>query len=323
MDFRKVNAIIRSDALEKVEQRLHELKTKFRKLSERQPHLAGDSTYFGDMPDWNPAEIIGDNPNYLDYSLYDYLITDSAWHEARTSQGYYNVNPAKLVVLLGNKPYIDVRNTFNSFVPAALSQKLREKLVDFYLDKLEKNPDMQDKVEFEVLFTCYDMAFGERAEELSKPGFAREDIEELKQALIWAPSAANLQARNFYFVFNREIKNKIAEKASAKNKIIMSQAPLIIIACTDELKIEKFGGRGKNVYLITDIASSLQNATLVAHEHGLGSCWLGNFDEGAVREILNLPANLRPLMILSVGYPAETPAVKDRVNLDEAVAEVK
>jgi len=167
-----------------VKSRIDLLKGRFAELSARKPHLAGKRTILADMPDWNPAEIIGDNPNYLDYSLYDYLITDSAWHEARTSQGYYNVNPAKLVVLLGNKPYIDVRNTFNSFVPAALSQKLREKLVDFYLDKLEKNPDMQDKVEFEVLFTCYDMAFGERAEELSKPGFAREDIEELKQALI-------------------------------------------------------------------------------------------------------------------------------------------
>jgi len=150
-----------------------------------------------------------------------------------------------------------------------------------------------------------------------------EIVKELKEALIWAPSAANLQARKFYFVFNPGIKNQLAENASAKNKIIISQAPLVIIACTDELKIEKFGERGKNVYLITDIASSLQNATLVAHENGLGSCWLGNFNEGAVREILNLQVNLFPLMILSVGYPAETPAVKDRISIDEAVTEVR
>jgi len=148
-------------------------------------------------------------------------------------------------------------------------------------------------------------------------------VKELKEALIWAPSAGNLQARKFYFIFNPEIKNKIAENASAKNKMIMSQAPLVIVACTDEVKIEKFGERGKNVYLITDIASSLQNATLAAHENGLGSCWLGNFSQEAVREILNLPANLCPLMILSVGYPAETPTVKERINLDEAVKEIK
>jgi len=156
----------------------------------------------------------------------------------------------------------------------------------------------------------------------NKP-ITEEIIEELKQTLIWAPSAGNLQARKFYFVFNPEIKNQLAENSSANNKIVISQAPLVIVACTDELKMVKFGERGKGVYLITDVASSLQNATLVAHEYGLGSCWLGSFEEGAVRKILNLPVNLRPLMILSVGYPAETPAVKARVGIHEAIEEVR
>ncbi|MBU1704794.1 MAG: hypothetical protein KJ922_05495, partial [Nanoarchaeota archaeon] len=130
------------------------------------------------------AEIIGDQPNYLDYSLYDYIITDSAWHEARTSQGYYNVNPAKLVVLLGNKPYIDVRNSFNSFVPASVSAGLKDKLVDFYLKKLEKNPDMQDKVEFEVLYTCYDLGFDARSKELLDVGLGAKEIAELRKSLV-------------------------------------------------------------------------------------------------------------------------------------------
>ncbi|MEK6901352.1 MAG: PEP/pyruvate-binding domain-containing protein, partial [Nanoarchaeota archaeon] len=176
--------IHKDDNHEEVKQRLHELKAKFRKLTERQSHLAGDSTYFGDMPDWNPAEIIGDNPNHLDYSLYDYLITHSAWHEARTSQGYYNVNPAKLVELFGNKPYVNVRNTFNSFTPSSLSPPLREKLVSFYMEKLQHNPHLQDKVEFEVLFTCYDFNFDGRAQELRAAGFSEEEIMELKTSLL-------------------------------------------------------------------------------------------------------------------------------------------
>ena len=117
---------------EQIRNKINQLKDKFYFLSKKQLHLAGDYTYFGDMPDWNPAEIIGNNPNFLDYFLYDYIITDSAWHEARTSQYYYNVNPAKLVVLFGNKPYIDVRNSFNSFIPNSLSKNLREKLLKFY-----------------------------------------------------------------------------------------------------------------------------------------------------------------------------------------------
>jgi glutamine kinase len=169
---------------DKVEERLKSLKKEVTNLSTKKEQLSGVKTILADMPDWNPAEIIGDQPNYLDYSLYDYIITDNAWHEARTSQGYYNVNPAKLVILVGNKPYIDVRNSFNSFIPASLSQELRTKLVDFYLNKLEKNPEMQDKVEFEVLYTCYDLNFDDRSKELLDSGFSEKEINELKDSLI-------------------------------------------------------------------------------------------------------------------------------------------
>ncbi len=170
---------------EEVKRMIDSLKLTFQKHTGRHPHLAGEITFFGDMPDWNPAEIIGDRPNNLDYSLYGYLITDSAWHEARTSQGYYNVNPARLVELFGNKPYVNVRNTFNSFIPSSISPQLREKLVSFYLDKLRRNPHLQDKVEFEVLYTCYDLNFDQRSKELAGAGFSLEDIAQLKSALLY------------------------------------------------------------------------------------------------------------------------------------------
>ena len=169
------------DAIKKI---IGLLKIKVKELSKRKAHLAGEKTILADMPDWNPAEIIGDNPNHLDYSLYDYIITGSAWHEARTSQGYYNVNPAKLVVLIGNKPYVDVRNSFNSFIPKAVLQKLREKLVSFYMKKLEEHPELQDKVEFEVVYTCFDLAFNDKSRELVKNKFTKEEIAILKKSLL-------------------------------------------------------------------------------------------------------------------------------------------
>ncbi|MCK5282796.1 MAG: adenylyltransferase/cytidyltransferase family protein [Nanoarchaeota archaeon] len=160
------------------------LKKKFTDFCKKKEHLTGNRTIFADMPDWNPAEIIGDNPHHLDYSLYDYIITASSWHQARTSQGYYNVDPGKLVVLFGNKPYIDVRHSFNSFVPAALSQELRGKLVDFYLNKLEKNPELQDKVEFDIVYSCFDFCFDDRSTELIQNGFSSAEVIQLKKSLI-------------------------------------------------------------------------------------------------------------------------------------------
>lgn len=169
---------------EEIEKTLLSLKEKFREHSGEKNHLAGKVTYFADMPDWNPAEIIGHNPNHLDYSLYDYIITNDVWHKARTSQGYYNVHPAKLVELFGNKPFVNVRNTFNSFTPNSISPQLREKLLSFYLKKLADNPHLQDKVEFDILFTCYDLNFDERVQELREGQFTDEEILELKTSLI-------------------------------------------------------------------------------------------------------------------------------------------
>ncbi len=182
---RPLAANIHKDKIdEEIQRKIVSLKEEFRNHSYRKQHLAGATTFFADMPDWNPAEIIGNNPNPLDHSLYDYIITNNAWHEARTSQGYFNVNPAKLVELFGNKPFVNVRNTFNSFTPQAVSPQLREKLVDFYLKKLERNPHLQDKVEFEILFTCYDLNFSKRAQELRENGFNEEELDELKNALL-------------------------------------------------------------------------------------------------------------------------------------------
>ena len=170
--------------IDQVFQRVYTLQKKFEMLSQRREHLAGDYTILADMPDWNPAEIIGNSPNPLAFSLYGYIITNSAWHEARTSQGYYNVNPAQLVHLIGNKPYVDVRNSFNSFTPTDILPDLRERLVTFYLDKLRNNPQLQDKVEFEVLYTIYDPSFKSRTQELRNAGFYDSEINNLGESLL-------------------------------------------------------------------------------------------------------------------------------------------
>ena len=147
----------------------------FSKLNQPK-HILGNRTIFSDMSDWNPAEIIGNNPNLLDYSLYDYLIMDKIWHKARTVLGYQNVNPSPLMVKFGNKPYVDTRASFNSLIPAKLNKKLTSKLANFYLDILLKNPHLYDKVEFEILFTCYDLNLDSRLSKLEKHGFTKNEI---------------------------------------------------------------------------------------------------------------------------------------------------
>lgn len=164
--------------------RIRELQHQVIALSDLAPGLHGESTFLADMTDWNPAEMIGDRASELAYSLYDTLITGEVWSVARASQGYFEVGVRPLVHLLGNKPYVNIRTCFNSFLPSDLPEGLREKLVDYYLARLREDPALQDKVEFEILFTCYDASFPDRAKELLDHGFSVAEVEIFRASLL-------------------------------------------------------------------------------------------------------------------------------------------
>jgi len=150
----------------------------------RKKHVSGNYTIFSDMSDWNPAEIIGDHPNLLDYSLYDFLIMKKIWHQSRKIIGYQNIEPYPLMVKFGNKPYVDLRGSFNSLIPNTISALQKKKLINFYLKKLNTERHLHDKVEFEILFSCYDLVIDKRLKELKKNNFTNKEIQELKNALI-------------------------------------------------------------------------------------------------------------------------------------------
>ncbi len=145
-------------------------------------------------------------------------------------------------------------------------------------------------------------------------------VEALKEALIWAPSAGNLQARRFYFVYNERIKEALVR--AALNQRFIAEAPLAIVCCGNRTIERFYGRRGVDLYMIQDVAASIENLMLLAHSLGLGSVWVGAFDEEEVSRILDLPDHLRPLAIVPVGYPAHRPSPPPRVSKEEAVVEV-
>ncbi|MCS7214992.1 MAG: nitroreductase family protein [Thermodesulfovibrio sp.] len=151
-----------------------------------------------------------------------------------------------------------------------------------------------------------------------KKDIPEELVKKIIEALIWAPSAGNLQARKFYLVKNQEIKIKLAY--AALSQMFIAEAPLVIVGCIDKERIyPRYGERGVSLYAIQDVACSINNAMLVAHENALGTVWVGAFREEEVSKILKLPKNLRPVVILPVGYPAHIPTPPPRVSIREAL----
>ncbi len=127
--------------------------------------LFGKRSILGVMPDWNPAEMIGILPRPLASSLYRNLITSRVWSTARRRMGYKAVPATELMLLVMGRPYIDVRASFNSFLPEELDPVTCEALVSAWLERLEEQPQLHDKVEFEIAQTVLDFCFDQHLDE--------------------------------------------------------------------------------------------------------------------------------------------------------------
>ncbi len=149
----------------------------------KKPYLCGQRTIYSVMTDWNPAEMIGITPKPLALSLYKEIITDSVWAYQRDNYGYRNLRSFPLLINLGGCPYIDVRVSFNSFIPAKLDEKTSEKLVNYYLNRLAEHPQEHDKAEFNIVFSCYTFDLPERIQVLKEYDFTADEIEEILEAL--------------------------------------------------------------------------------------------------------------------------------------------
>lgn len=156
-------------------ERLECIQQKITRGMQPHPFLMGQRTVYGVMPDWNPAEIIGVRPKPLALSLYRELVTDAIWAYQRHNYGYRNLRSFPLMPHFFGLPYIDVRLSFNSFIPADLNNNLAGRLVDYYIDRLLAEPTLHDKVEFEIVFSCYTLDLPQRLERLEKAGFSKEE----------------------------------------------------------------------------------------------------------------------------------------------------
>ena len=142
-----------------------------------------------------------------------------------------------------------------------------------------------------------------------------EKLKMVLEAAQLAPSARNRQEWKFIVVKDRETRQKLADAANGKQ--FVAEAPVIIAACATEAEYMMSCGQPAGT-VDTSIAFSF--LILQAHELGLGTCWLGAYDESAVKEILGVPPHVRVVAMTPLGYSAQSPEAKPRKNLEEIVA---
>lgn len=173
-------------------------------------HLGVKGNVLANMPDWNPAEIVGTTPKPLAISLYQYVITDEVWRVQRKSFGYRDSFPQPLVITLAGQPYIDTKASFNSFIPASLKEATAQKLLKYYIERLAQNPELHDKVEFQIAFTCFSFDLKDRLNVLKDSGFSTTEIDEIFESL-------RTQTEEIINPKNNLIQNELNEIAALKS----------------------------------------------------------------------------------------------------------
>lgn len=131
-----------------------------------------------------------------------------------------------------------------------------------------------------------------------------EDIRALLEAAVSAPTAGNIQPWRFTVVKTLEAREKLAGALSQR---WATSAPVVIVVSVDPRPCAaRYGDRGEYLYAIQDSSAAIENILLTAVDRGLASCWIGAFDEAAVRDALGITSPITPVALLPVGYSAES-----------------
>ncbi len=136
----------------------------------------------------------------------------------------------------------------------------------------------------------------------------KEKLERILEAGRLAPTARNQQDWRILIVSAAALKDRLITEASPHQPFLKG-APLILAACA--LNPEYIMRCGHPAFLI-DLAIVLEHMALQAVREGLGTCWIGSFDEGKAKEVLGIPAPVRIVELMSLGYPARLPDARER-----------
>ena len=206
---------------------------KINSIFKKKNKIYNSNTILGNMPDWNPVEIIGKHPSQLSVSLYRFLITDNIWAKARALMGYKNITGNKLMYLICGQPYIDTRLSLYSFLPKSIKSSISKKIVNHGINLLKKFPFLHDKIEFEISIPSFNFSSNRKVENLfhkvlqkKEKNFFLNEIKKLTKKVIENKGKYSIE----YCIGEVEKLNYQFEK---DNKININNLDYLIKKCRD------------------------------------------------------------------------------------------
>lgn len=250
----------RDTSVQKLIDRKNAIRAKYDRYVERTGnHILSDMAF------WNPAEIIGDNPHHLDYSLYRDIITHRAWNDGLVPMGYRKVS-SDLMYQLGNKPYISLENSFMSLIPSSLEDGLAHKLCDFYCNKLRKDWSAHDKIEFEIVYSCFDFQTDTLIKELLDNGFTEEDVAAIRKALydqtenliIHYPEVLKSDEKDIKKL--ESIRHEVIEKLKTTDKVYkITDLITVLLDAIKQYGTPQFSRQARYAFVAKSLGSTLKS----------------------------------------------------------------
>jgi nitroreductase len=154
-----------------------------------------------------------------------------------------------------------------------------------------------------MVMEFYDVIKTRRSVRSYEPSAVPEEVlSKVLDAARFAPSGSNRQPWKYLFVKSPELRKKIATLCGGQ--LWIAEAPIVVVACGSDIKYDRGGYMGEMSFLI-DSAIGLTHLILAARAEGLGTCWIGLFDNDSIKVILDIPPGWNVAAVTPLGYPKD------------------
>jgi hypothetical protein len=234
------------------------------------PRMLGRRGALGVMPDWNPAEIIGVCPRPLALSIYRQVVTDDVWARARQELGYRPLHHTPLMHALGGRPYIDVRASLNSLLPATLDSSLGSRLIDAAIGQLHQQPQLHDKIEFELMPTCGDLDPQRWRDQLRQYEFSSRECDTILRSTVGhtdrllalgGASVDRMLAQTRSLKASRDDAAQIAARGSTRSHL---QAARLLLDATTACGTLPFASLARCAFIALSLLRSLERTGVLS-----------------------------------------------------------
>lgn len=163
------------------------------------------------------------------------------------------------------------------------------------------------------LYDCIQARYSVRAYQDKE--IPNEVLRRVMEAARLAPSASNRQDWKFIIIKDPELKQQVAE--AARRQMFIAQAPIIIAGVS--LNPDRLMSCEVPAYAV-DFGIAMEHIALAAVAEGLGTCWIGDFSQSKIKQLLQVPEEYKVVELMPIGYPASPPRTKVRKRLEEIIS---